>query len=94
MGNKPTQLTWQRIKDFANNLTEEQLQQPLRLSTEDCNHIGVCLDVLQCDYINPSGEMAEPITDYMPGGQFHDEDIDWEDEPVVASKGEIWVIAD
>lgn len=82
--------TLQNLKDFLSLLSEEQLKQPVKISAEDTEIVLMTeAHVLTCDYIDPSGDCAEPITDYLKGGQFYDEDDDMSDEPIVARKGDI-----
>ncbi len=67
-------LTWQDIKDLANSLSEEQLQQPVKYWTEgEGGSIGDA-NILEEDYVS-DGE------GYAPRSEMPSEVID-EDEPV------------
>lgn len=85
--------TLKELKEFLNTLSEEQLNQPIRISELDMPVKGISIfDVLQEDHINPSGECAEPISVYLPGGAGHDETDDWdyENEAIVFYKGDVF----
>lgn len=87
--------TLQNLKDFLSLLSEDQLKQPVKISAEDMETVLMTeAHVLTCDYIDPSGDCAEPITDYLEGGQFYDKDEDMSDEPIVAKKGDVIFYAD
>lgn len=85
--------TWRELKRFAESLTESQLDEKLFFgATEQPVRTIDEVEILECDYINPSGETIEPITDYLPGGQYYEDDFDAEDEAVVFSKGTIFLV--
>jgi hypothetical protein len=78
-------LTWRDVKDLANSLTEEQLQQPVNYWTESEGGTVGDANVLDEDYVS-DGEA------YAPKSEMPAEAVD-EDEPVFP-KGTvmIWII--
>jgi hypothetical protein len=82
-------MNWKELKDFANSLTDEQLGQPVHVCGEKFSKKVTSTMILEEDYINPSGDGAEPKSVYAD-----DEDFNIESEPVVAEKGEIWLNAE
>lgn len=84
--------TWRELKEFANSLTDEQLDRKLFFAEEERPLKSIDeVVILDCPHINPSGEAAEPITDYLPGGQFYDPEFNADDEEVVADTGFIYL---
>lgn len=83
--------TLRQLKEFLNTLSEDQLDQTIKIAETDrpIKRIAI-FDVLQEDYINPSGECAEPKSYYMPGGEFYDPAEDYSDEPICAEKGDVF----
>ncbi|MFA6057262.1 MAG: hypothetical protein WC756_03615 [Taibaiella sp.] len=75
--------SWSELKNFANTLTEEQLQQPVRIWGESFAADIESVEVLDEDMINPSGEGCEPVSAYA------DEPETLEDEPVIYPAGRI-----
>lgn len=85
--------TWADLKQFTSTLNDEQLLQPVSISESDRPLKKIdSVEVLECDHINPSGEMAEPITDYLPGGQHYDPDFDPAEDGIVASTGFVFLV--
>lgn len=83
------------LKEFLGTLTDEQLSRSVKVAEDERTPIEMWqVEILDCDMINPSGEGAEPITDYLEGGQFYAPDFDINEEVVVAKKGEIYFYAD
>lgn len=84
-------MTNRQLKDFLNSLTEEQLDQEVMIQGEARIYPKIGFEIMSEDYINPSGEGAEPISDYLPGGVGYDEDypLDVTDETVVLKKGQV-----
>lgn len=81
-------LTWDDIKQFANTLTNEQLQQPAFVwGDEKSGHIFSIAET-QDDLINPSGEGVEPKSLYAQSDDDFVKAIT-ENEPIVLSKGRI-----
>ena len=79
------------LKTFLNTLTEEQLKRPIVIAPED--HFGLVVvgcESLECDYISPSDELFEPITEYHRGrmlyGKLTAEEL--AKEPIVAHRGD------
>lgn len=78
------------LKNFVNGLTEEQLQQPLRSWEEEQPlHQIANVQILPCDLIDAGGDCLEPINDYLPGGDSHEEEYDPTDAPVGVPGGTI-----
>jgi hypothetical protein len=80
------------LKTVLNTLTEKQLVQPVRICETDVpiKSIGT-IDILEEDYINPSGECAEKLSSYQPGGEHYNEEDDYSDEPIVATVGDVFL---
>lgn len=75
-------LTWKELKDFCNSLTEEQLGERVAAWGEYKFFEFDKPEILEDDFINPSGEGAEPA--YL----YKDEPEILSDEPLVGRKGE------
>jgi hypothetical protein len=81
--------TLAHLKNFVNSLNEDELKQPLRFWGEEVGGTIAAAEILNDDYINPSGESLEPRAMYLQGGEFYQEDAEMEDEPIVLHKGAI-----
>lgn len=96
----PNRTTLENLEDlyqFLGRLTPEQRKQPIRLSGDEAYpKQATQAHILECDYINPSGDAGEPVNDYKEGGQFYgtEEAIDLENEPVIAKEGDIYIYYD
>jgi len=85
--------------EFLRGLNEDQLKKKIFvLVGENPKAVINAAVILECDYINPSTEVAEPITDYLPGGEFYlDSDgveADISGEAIVARKGEVYFFSE
>lgn len=80
-----TKITWQEIKDLANSLSEEQLQQPVKYWTESEGGSVGDANVLDEDYVT-DGEAYAPKSE-MPA-------IAIDEEAPVFPKGTVmlWII--
>lgn len=80
------------LKNVINTLSDEQLQQPVRICETDVRTKEInIIDVLEEDYINPSGECAEKLSDYLPGGENYNEGDDYRDEVIIATVGDVYL---
>lgn len=89
--------TFEDLKTFVNSLSQSQLYSPIYIVGEERGFplTGVC--VCSQDYINPSGEGIEPRADYLPGGQFAEDDEAkeiLETEKIVCIKGQPFLLID
>lgn len=82
-----------QLKNFINSLSEDELKQPLRFWGEEIGGRISSAEILNDDYINPSGEGVEPRSPYLPGGEYHEPGEDYQDEPIVIQKGTVmfWI---
>ena len=72
--------TWADLKEFANSLSDEQLDNPVIWWGDERGGKFSSADTLKEDYVNESGEGVEPI--YLYKG-----DEDFENIQVVLKKG-------
>ena len=84
-------LTYKELKDFLENLSEKQLNQTIKIWVEDygSHENNFSIGILDEDYINPSGEGAEPVSSYAFDSDY--KDIFYEKEPRVALSGDIYL---
>lgn len=94
-------MTYRELKVALDALTEEQLDQTVTAQDED--YIGDVTEIWQAedDYINPSGDGAEPITEYRgmaiaEGYAENEEELeaDLKDEPIVIKKGSLFLMTE
>lgn len=79
-------MKYRDLLEKLSGFTEEQLDQPVNVALCDAPLVQIkSIWIVEEDYINPSGEGAEPISAYAG-------DPDYEGEPVVVKKGEIFLI--
>lgn len=92
-------MTYRELKVALDSLTEDQLDQNVTAQDED--YIGDVVQVFKAedDYINPSGEGAEPIGEYreiaIAEGYFESEEELEEDlkyEPICFKKGTVFLL--
>lgn len=82
--------TLKDLKLFLETLDDVQLLKPIIQATgEDAFSQIESVQIFESDQINPSGDGIENLDDYLPGGEFHDEDYDPNDEDVIFKKGDI-----
>lgn len=89
--------TLQDLKNFLGELSEEQLKQPMLISRIERSCLTVeSVQVLEEDYINPTGDGHVSKSSLMPGGEGYDpdSDIDPETEQVTAPKGTVYFHTD
>jgi hypothetical protein len=83
------------LKTFLQTLTPEQLEQPVRIWGENMAGTVAAGNILNCDFIDPSGDGAEPRGYY---DQFEPGDPDFldglDDEDVCYPKGTIMLALD
>ena len=85
--------TLRDLKNYLISLNDDLLDQEIKSAREEQPYFKVTAVLsLNEDHINPSGECWEPKSDYLPGGQFHDDEIDANAEFVVGKKNEIFFI--
>lgn len=83
---------WDDLKMFCLTLTEDQLKQPVKGWGEIADAEIHAVQILDQDYINPTGEVAEPISDYSTIGDYTEEEIEsYRKECLVGKKGEIFL---
>ena len=94
-------MTYREMKAALEVLTDEQLDQTIEYQEED--HCGMVVEVFiaEDDYINPSGEGAEPIGAYREmaiGEGFAETPEELEEdlaiEPIVFKKGTVFLITE
>lgn len=76
--------TWKDLKEFCNNLPENQLGSSVRVWGDDRGFTIDGKSLLEDDYFNPSGEGMEPVSVYKQNPE------DWEvvkDDPIIMEKG-------
>lgn len=88
---KQTLNTWADLKAFANELSDEQLSQPVIIWGEGFVKDAQFVEVIQEDMINPSGEGCEPVSVYTNDPEYTDI---LESEKIQVYKGEIRIAAD
>lgn len=83
-------MTYRELKRKLDELTEIQLEQTVRVSGED--HFGKVefVQILDEDYVNPSGECAEPVSAVETDEFYTEKDL--EKEPRVAHKGDVYLL--
>lgn len=81
-------MTNRELKEFLGTLTEEQLDQAVLLQSEWKGYDVIMPEIMEEDYINPSGEGAEPISLYPTDPEDPDY-CDITDEPIVIKKGSV-----
>lgn len=81
--------TLAHLKNFVNSLSEDELKQPVRFWGEEVGGTIAAAEMLNDDYINPSGECCEPRAAHLAGGEFYEADSQMEDEPIVLHKGSV-----
>lgn len=91
-------MTYRELKEKLHKLEDSQLDQTVEYQAED--HVGLVdeLFVAEDDYINPSGEGAEPIGEYRKysmedGGYESVEEMeeDLSNERIVFKKGTVFI---
>lgn len=81
-------MTYKELKDFCDSLTEDQLNQTVNIWGEGISKRPISMaEILKEDMINPSGDGAEPVSVYK-------DEPDFDGEPLVAEKGEIFLVVD
>lgn len=74
-------ITWYELKRFCNELGGDQLGKDVLIYQNQKNFSLIDFEVLEDDFINPSGEGLEPVSFYK------DEPEILEQEPVILEKG-------
>lgn len=81
-------LLWSDLKTFCNSLSEEQLQNEVRVWGEEKGGGIYAISEIQDDLINPSGDGLEMKSIYTESEDKDDKEIG-EEEDIVVSKGSI-----
>ena len=86
-------MKWKELKEFADTLTAEQLQQDVIMWGDELSAQLIDCEVLDEDYINPSGEGCEPRSAYLTDP---DPDVQemGKDEKAVAQSGDVILMID
>ena len=81
-------MNYKQLKEFVNTLTDEQLTQSVRVCGEGFGATIDDINILEEDYIDPSGCGIEPKSLYLESLDSIDREIG-ESEEIVAKKGTI-----
>lgn len=81
-------MTNRELKEFLCSLTDEQLDQKVLLQSETEAYSDIIPDITDENYINPSGEGAEPISSFTSDPDDPNY-VDVEGELIVLYKGQI-----
>ena len=75
-------MTYRKLLINLSNMTDDQLDQEIKVLAETSNFKVGGLLILEEDHINPTGECMEPVSDYPS----------YVDEIVVAKKGDVYLV--
>lgn len=84
--------TWADLKEFANTLSEEQLNQKVKVFGENHSETVKSVEIFDEDMIDPSGDGCEPISVYLNDPEYGQDFID--SETVCYKAGTIMITAD